>query len=140
RHSGTRRYRRGRKIQAPRSWHPRRHNVFRHHTNHPPTLPSPTCSNPAVCRLRLVGHDHPQAMHSDTYDALRNADRNKLALLASVLPGAGHLLKGHKTVGITLIIGNILVAFIAAWLAIATLGVSLLVVPLLWFAAVAASA
>ncbi|WAC18437.1 hypothetical protein OVA24_14475 [Luteolibacter sp. SL250] len=79
-------------------------------------------------------------MHSETLDALRKADRNKLALLASVLPGAGHILKGHKSLGVTLLIGNILMAFIAAWLALATLGLSVVVVPILWWGAVAASA
>lgn len=79
-------------------------------------------------------------MHSETLHALKNADRNKLALLASVLPGTGHLLKGHHTLGILLLIGNIFMTFIAAWLAIATLGLSVVVVPILWFGAVAISA
>ena len=79
-------------------------------------------------------------MHSETIDALKKADRNKIALLASVLPGAGHILKGHKTLGATLLLGNILMAFVAGWLALATVGVSLLVVPILWFGGVAASA
>lgn len=77
---------------------------------------------------------------SETLQALRHADRNKIALLASVVPGAGHILKGHRTLGATLLVGNIVVTFIAAWLAMATIGLSLVVVPVLWFGGVALSA
>src|SRR5690606_13617550 len=56
------------------------------------------------------------------------------------IPGAGHILKGYKGLGAALLMGNILMVFAAAWLSIATLGLSLLLVPLAWFAAVGASA
>ena len=79
-------------------------------------------------------------MRSETLQAMRRADRNKVALLASVVPGAGHFLKGYKGLGAALLAGNILMVFTAAWLSIATLGLSLLFVPLAWFAAVGASA
>lgn len=79
-------------------------------------------------------------MRSETLQAMRRADRNKVALLASVIPGAGHFLKGYKGLGAALLAGNILMVFTAAWLSIATLGLSLLFVPLAWFAAVGASA
>ena len=78
---------------------------------------------------------------SETINALRNADRNKLALLASVLPGAGHILKGHLIGGAAILIGgNIMMLFAAAWLAFATLGVSIIAVPVMWFLMVAGSA
>jgi hypothetical protein len=77
---------------------------------------------------------------SETFQALRNADRNKIALLASVFPGAGHFLKGYRSLGATLMIGNLVVAFVAIWLAMATIGLSLVVVPILWFGGVALSA
>ncbi len=79
-------------------------------------------------------------MSSETIQALKRADRNKIALIASVIPGAGHIIKGHTTLGVTLLLGNILMTFIAAWLALATLGLSVVVVPVLWFGGVAASA
>jgi hypothetical protein len=80
-------------------------------------------------------------MTSETLHALRKADRNKVALLASVLPGAGHILKGYRGFGIAiLLLGNFLMVFTALWLSIATLGLSILVVPLMWFAGVGASA
>ena len=77
---------------------------------------------------------------SETLRALHNADRNKIALLASVIPGAGHLLKGYVGLGATLLIGNVLVLFVAVWLAMATIGLSLVVMPILWFGGVALSA
>lgn len=77
---------------------------------------------------------------SETLQALRNADRNKIALLASAVPGAGHVLKGYTGLGATLLIGNLVVLFVAVWLAMATIGLSLVVVPVLWFGGVALSA
>ena len=67
-------------------------------------------------------------------------DRNKIAMLLSVLPGAGHLYKHHYAAGCSILTGTILVSFVAFLLAIATLGISLVVIPLLWWGAVAASA
>ncbi len=68
-------------------------------------------------------------------------DRNKLAALLSILPGLGHLYKHHYTVGIGLLVaGNILTGFISVLMALGTFGLSILVVPLLYIAAVAASA
>jgi hypothetical protein len=74
-------------------------------------------------------------------DAWKSVDRNKIALLMGIVPGLGHLYKHHYLVGFGfLIIGNVLVAFIAALLTLATAGLSLLIVPAAWFAAVACSA
>jgi len=74
-------------------------------------------------------------------DALKQADRNKLALLASVLPGLGHILKGYRWLGLSiLILGNLLVIFTAAWLSLATVGLSIVILPPLWFVLIAASA
>ncbi len=73
--------------------------------------------------------------------SLSPADRNKLAAVASIIPGAGHLLKGHRMMGfLILIAGNPLMIFVAFWLALATFGVSFVLVPFLWFVGVAASA
>lgn len=65
-------------------------------------------------------------------------DRNKIAMLLSVFPGAGHLYKHHYVAGAGIMtVGNVLMVFIALWLAFATLGMSLVVVPVLWIAGIA---
>lgn len=72
---------------------------------------------------------------------LNSLDRNKLAALLSILPGLGHLYKHHYVVGIGLLIGgNILTGFISVLMALGTFGLSILIIPLLYIAAVAASA
>ena len=74
-------------------------------------------------------------------EAWKRVDRDKVALLLSVIPGAGHLYKHHYAAGFGLLIGgNLLVVYIALILAIATLGLSLFVVPLVWWTGVAISA
>lgn len=74
-------------------------------------------------------------------EAWKGVDRNKVALLLSIVPGGGHLYKHHYGSGIGILTGgNLLMAFVAALLGIATAGASLVVVPLLWWAGVAISA
>ena len=77
----------------------------------------------------------------ELFDAWRSVDRNKIAALLSVVPGAGHLYKHHYLAGAgILIVGNALMVFVAAWLSIATVGLSLLLVPALWVAGIAYAA
>lgn len=77
----------------------------------------------------------------ELFDAWRTVDRNKIAMLLSVIPGAGHLYKHHYLDGFGILIaGNIFMVFVALWLAIATLGLSLILVPAAWIAGVAYSA
>ena len=77
----------------------------------------------------------------DLFDAWQSVDRNKIAALLSVIPGVGHLYKHHYLDGLgILIVGNALMIFVAAWLSIATLGLSLIVVPAMWVSAIAYSA
>lgn len=72
---------------------------------------------------------------------LRKKDRDKIAAILSVIPGMGHLYKHHYLDGLAiLVIGNSMMLFVAAWLALATFGLSLLVVPAVFFAGVAYSA
>lgn len=74
-------------------------------------------------------------------EAWRGVDRDTVAALLSVLPGAGHLYKRHVLAGLGILtIGNALAAFAAAWLSLATFGLSLVVVPVAWMAGVAAAA
>jgi hypothetical protein len=78
---------------------------------------------------------------SEISDALKRADRNKLAALLSVFPGAGHLLKKQTMLGLIIMTGgNILMVFIAVWLSLATVGLSLVLLPILWVLGVAVSA
>ena len=77
----------------------------------------------------------------DLINAWRSVDRNKIAVLLSVVPGLGHLYKHHYVDGLSILIaGNALAVFVALWLALATLGLSLLLVPAIWIAGVAYSA
>lgn len=74
-------------------------------------------------------------------DAWKTVDRNRIAALMSVVPGLGHLYKHHYLQGIGLMfVGNVLMVFVALWLAIATAGLSLILVPAAWFASIAYSA
>jgi hypothetical protein len=78
---------------------------------------------------------------NELLQTLRSVDRNKVALCLSAIPGAGHLYKHHYASGFGLLLGgNVLVVFIALLLGMATFGVSLVVVPLLYIGAVAAAA
>ncbi len=74
-------------------------------------------------------------------EAWRSVDRNTIAALLSVLPGAGHLYKHYYLAGFgILVLGNALVVFVAMWLSFATLGLSLILVPAMWVAGVAYAA
>jgi hypothetical protein len=78
---------------------------------------------------------------NEILQAWRSVDRDKVALFLSVIPGAGHLYKHHYVAGIGLLVGgNALMVFIALLLALATFGVSVIAVPVIYVFAVAASA
>ncbi|SHK06023.1 hypothetical protein SAMN02745181_3156 [Rubritalea squalenifaciens DSM 18772] len=69
------------------------------------------------------------------------SERDRVAAVLSVIPGLGHIYKHHYLSGFGILIGgNLLMLFIAGWLSLATFGVSLLLVPALYWAAVIASA
>ena len=62
-------------------------------------------------------------------DAWKQVDRNKIAALLSIVPGLGHLYKHHHLAGFGIMtVGNVMMVFIALWLSLATLGLSLIVV------------
>ena len=78
---------------------------------------------------------------SELNEAWSHADRNKLAAIFSIIPGAGHLYKHHYIGGLAILTGgNLLMVFVAAWLSFATMGLSLILVPVTYMAVVAASA
>ncbi len=78
---------------------------------------------------------------NDNTPELRSLDRNEIAALLSILPGLGHLYKHHYLCGIGLLLGgNIMTGFISVLMALGTFGLSILIIPMFYIAAVAASA
>jgi len=78
---------------------------------------------------------------NELVQAWRSIDRNRVAAMLSILPGAGHLYKHHYASGFGLLIGgNILVGFISVLMTFGTFLLSILVVPAIYIAVVAAAA
>ena len=78
---------------------------------------------------------------SESVPQSNTVDRDRVAAMLSILPGLGHLYKHHYVVGIGLLIGgNVLTGFVSVLMALGTFGLSILVVPALYIATVAASA
>ena len=58
-----------------------------------------------------------------------------MAVLLSVMPGLGHIYKGHKLIGLLLIfVGTPMAVVIAALIATGTAGFGLGLLPIYWFA------
>lgn len=77
----------------------------------------------------------------ELYEAWKQVDRNLVAALMSVVPGLGHLYKHHYLAGFSLLVlGNTLIGFLSVLMALGTFGVSLLLLPAAWVAAVGGSA
>lgn len=65
----------------------------------------------------------------------RTTDRGTqdlVALLMSVVPGLGHLYKGHLVTGIMFLIGTIVAVLVCSLFATFTMGFGLLLLPLYW--------
>lgn len=78
---------------------------------------------------------------NDSETHKNTVDRDRVAALLSILPGLGHLYKHHYVAGIGLLVGgNILTGFVSVLMALGTFGLSILVVPAIYIATVAASA
>ncbi len=58
--------------------------------------------------------------------------RDRAAMFMSVVPGLGHIYKGHRLVGSILMAGTLLVSFFVAATVSATAGVALVLVPIYW--------
>ena len=58
--------------------------------------------------------------------------RDTVAMLLSVVPGLGHIYKGHATMGALLMAGGAFALFACALAATATMGLGLLLIPLYW--------
>lgn len=78
---------------------------------------------------------------NESIHALNSEDRNRIAALLSLLPGLGHLYKHHYLSGVSLLIGgNIVTGFVSVLMALGTFGLSILIIPAAYIAAVAAAA
>ena len=78
---------------------------------------------------------------NELLQAWRSVDRDKIALLLSVIPGAGHLYKHHYVAGFGIMLGATpLMLFAALLLGLATFGMSVIVVPMVYMFAIAAAA
>jgi hypothetical protein len=63
-----------------------------------------------------------------------SSGRDRAATLMSVVPGLGHIYKGHRFVGVLLMAATLLVIFFVGATVSATAGVALLLVPIYWSA------
>lgn len=71
----------------------------------------------------------------------RKKDRDLFAALLSVVPGGGHLYKHHYLAGSGILVGgNLLMVLVTALLALATFGVAIIVVPIVYVLGVAYAA
>ena len=61
-------------------------------------------------------------------------DRDAYSVILSVVPGLGHLYKGHLIPGAMFMAGGILATFMVAVIATFTMGFGLLLLPLYWVA------
>lgn len=59
-------------------------------------------------------------------------NRDLTAALLSVVPGLGHLFKGHQVMGTLLLLGTLLAVAVCAIIATFTAGFGLLLIPLYW--------
>jgi hypothetical protein len=74
-------------------------------------------------------------------NAWKTVDRNKVAIVLSVIPGLGHLYKHHYLAGFGILtLGNALMVFIAVLASLGSFGISLIAVPVAWIAGIAYSA
>ncbi len=67
-----------------------------------------------------------------TRESIRTRDRNTIAAVLSLIPGLGHIYKGHKGLGVLLLLGWPLAVWVGVLLSLATLGSGLLIPILYW--------
>lgn len=60
------------------------------------------------------------------------ADRDVAAVLLSIVPGLGHLYKGHILLGLLFAVGGLFAGFAVSVIATFTMGFGLLLFPLYW--------
>jgi len=65
-------------------------------------------------------------------DASAGSNRDVAAVFLSIVPGLGHIYKGHPLTGALLMMGGFFAAFACALAAAASAGFGLLLIPLYW--------
>lgn len=58
--------------------------------------------------------------------------RDTTAMLASIIPGLGHIYKGHRLMGALFMLGGLFAIFWGSLAATATMGLGLILIPLYW--------
>lgn len=74
----------------------------------------------------------PGAPESPEEEPRAGTPRDLAAMIVSVVPGLGHIYKGHKIVGALLFAGGVLALAICSVIATATMGLGLLLIPVYW--------
>jgi hypothetical protein len=102
-------------------------NVTEIHTNCPLCETALDPTNPVECPKCdwVLGYRRRQAQQVGTV-------RDNIALLLSVVPGAGHLYKGHRMLGIIFMTGTLVAIFASIVAATATALWGLLLLPFYW--------
>lgn len=98
--------------------------------SHPATLTCPLCSSP-------LSSENPLACsHCDWVAAEPRHDgasfRDRVAVALSVIPGLGHIYKGHQLTGALYMLGAAFAIFGAFVASTATAGFGILLLPLYW--------
>lgn len=101
----------------------------------PPSLSRPLITRAGCGTLKRMDGDPTEGLSPEMQRA-----RRRVAAALSIVPGLGHLFKGHVVMGLLfLLIGAPVVIFISLLLILGTAGLSL-VVPVIYWIAVAAHA
>ena len=110
------------------------------YTDAPPVERAPDSSETMQCPL--CGHtltkdadrcDRCDWVRSEPGETAEGKASDAVAVLLSVLPGLGHIYKGHRLVGLLLIVGTPFAVGAALLAATGTSGFGLALLPLYWF-------
>jgi hypothetical protein len=104
-------------------------------------------SEPALAadamRCPLCGHTLPKGaencdrcdwVHTHDTDTAEGKASDLVAVMLSVIPGLGHVYKGHRLLGLLFVIGAFGAILLGALAATATAGFGLALIPIYWFA------
>jgi len=96
------------------------------------TFPCPLCGQPLHAGATectkcdwVTGYRHPDTLA--TYTA-----RDVIACAVSVIPGAGHIYKGHVKAGIAFMAGSIIIVFFIGAVGMVGMGFQLFLIPFYW--------
>ena len=102
-------------------------------------LSEPAESTEARCPLcnEKLGASPDECPHCDwvrgyRHRKLTGTQRDKIAALLSIVPGAGHYFKGHRLAGFAFLFGTVPAVYVAFVGALPTIGIGFLLAPLYW--------